>query len=91
MLKGKQLEGLKFRRQHSFGPYVLDFYSPQARLAIELDGAYHFNAVGDVSDSQRDKYLDDHGIEVLRFENKIVFEQSGLVLDYILERAQGRV
>ena len=36
MLKGKQIAGLKFRRQHSVGPYILDFYCPQIKLAIEL-------------------------------------------------------
>ena len=41
MLKGKQIAGLKFRCQHSVGPYVLDFYCPQIKLAIELDGEVH--------------------------------------------------
>ena len=40
-LKGKQIDGLKFRRQFGLGPYVLDFYCPEIRLCIELDGDIH--------------------------------------------------
>ncbi len=72
MLKGKQRAGLKFRRQHSVGPYILDFYCPQIKLAIELDGEVH-NRQQDY-DEQRSYFLnrvDD--IEVLRFENRTVF------------------
>lgn len=42
LLKGKKLDGRKFRRQHSVNQYVLDFYCPSERLAIELDGEHHF-------------------------------------------------
>ena len=72
MLKGKQIAGLKFRRQHSVGPYILDFYCPQIKLALELDGEVH-NRQQD-NDEQRSNFLnrvDD--IEVLRFENRTVF------------------
>ena len=41
LIKGQQIDGLKFRRQHSVGPYILDFYCPQFRLGIELDGEVH--------------------------------------------------
>ena len=41
-LKGRQLLGCKFRRQHGIGTFVVDFYSPEIRLAIELDGDSHF-------------------------------------------------
>ena len=76
MLKGKQIAGLKFRCQHSVGPYVLDFYCPQIKLAIELDGEVH-NRQQDY-DEQRSYFLnrvDD--IEVLRFENRTVACESG--------------
>ena len=46
LLKGKQLEGRKFRRQHSVGNYVLDFYCPSEKLAVELDGEPHFTDEG---------------------------------------------
>ena len=53
LLKGKQLEGRKFRRQHSVGKYILDFYCPSERLAIELDGEHHFTDDGLAYDEKR--------------------------------------
>jgi len=72
-LKSAQLGGYKFRRQHGVGPYVLDFYCPAARLAVELDGAGHADAVGQVHDAERDSYLGALGIRILRFENKLIW------------------
>lgn len=86
-LKRSQL-GYKFRRQHSIGFYILDFYCPTKRLAIELDGAHHFTPEGVISDRKRDSVLKEQGITVLRFENKLVFEHTLGVLDTILERLQ---
>lgn len=83
MLKGKQLEGRKFRRQHSVGNYILDFYSPSEKLAIELDGADHFTAAGFEYDEERTTYLNSLGIRVIRFENNLVFEASEGVLEEI--------
>jgi very-short-patch-repair endonuclease len=72
-LKGGQVAGWKFRRQHSVGPFVLDFYCPAARVAVELDGAGHFSAPGIAADVARDGYLRQQHIEVLRVENRDVF------------------
>ena len=72
-LKSAQLGGYKFRRQHGVGPYVLDFYCPAARLAVELDGAGHTDVVGQARDVARDSYLRALGIRVLRFENKLIW------------------
>ena len=74
-LKNKQIEGLKFRRQHSIGNYVVDFYCPQLNLGIELDGEFHASYQDIIRDEKRDKFLLDLGIRILRFENKIVFEK----------------
>ena len=82
-LKNKQLNGKRFRRQYSFGNFILDFYCPEVKLAIELDGKDHFTAVGVVKDLNRDEFLKEHGITVLRFENKLVFEQLEGVLNEI--------
>ncbi len=79
-LKQSQLEGRKFRRQHSVGSYILDFYCPAERLAIELDGEVHNNASAQEYDRERDTFLDCYGINVLRFENKWVFQQTEAVL-----------
>jgi very-short-patch-repair endonuclease len=72
-LKSAQLGGYKFRRQHGVGPYVLDFYCPAARLAVELDGASHADVVGQAHDTERDVYLRALSIRVLRFENKLIW------------------
>ncbi len=82
-LQRSQLEGRKFRRQHSFGNYVLDFYCPAEKLAVELDGRHHFSDAGFEADSERTKFLNGFGIRVLRFENKDVFENLEGVLQEI--------
>ena len=74
MLKGRQVEGIKFRCQYSIGPYVLDFYSPELHLGIELDGQPHFTSEGYDYDLQRSEYLSRiHNVQILRFENKEIF------------------
>lgn len=80
LLKGSQLVGRKFRRQHSVGPYILDFYCPSERLAVELDGAVHDSAEAQTYDRERALFLEQFGIQVLRFENKLVFQQTEGVL-----------
>ena len=79
LLKGKNIKGLKFRRQHSVGPYILDFYCPYLNLCIELDGAVHTNTKE--YDEQRTYYLERvANIQVIRFENKIVFQNPESIL-----------
>ena len=56
-LKSGQLAGRKFRRQHSVGAYILDFYCPEERIAVELDGASHYTVSGNLHDTARDEYL----------------------------------
>jgi len=79
-LQKRKLEGRKFRRQHSIGKYIIDFYCPEEKLAIELDGADHFWEEGIKRDKDKTDYLNKFGIRVLRFENKWVFED----LEYVL-------
>ncbi|MGL5683128.1 MAG: endonuclease domain-containing protein [Marinifilaceae bacterium] len=78
------LKPFRFRRQHSFGPYILDFYSPSTLIAIELDGVQHSTDEGLEYDKRRDDYLLDNGIVVLRFENKAVFDMESNVIDVIV-------
>ena len=69
MLKSRQL-GVKFRRQFSVGQFILDFYSPEIKLCVELDGAPHFTYGGSDYDYERTEYLKEyHDIRTLRFEN----------------------
>lgn len=83
LLKSKQLEGRKFRRQHSVGNYILDFYCTTERLAIELDGAHHFTEEGMQYDEERTAYLNSVDIRVIRFENKLVFIDPEYILKEI--------
>ncbi len=83
LLQGKQHGGNKFRRQHSVGNYILDFYCPSEKLAIELDGAGHYTEEGIKKDEIRTQFLNEVGIKVLRFENKLVFEKTEWVLEEI--------
>jgi very-short-patch-repair endonuclease len=82
-LKSKYLDGRKFRRQHSIGKYIVDFYCPLERLIIELDGDPHGDPVKVFNDSVRDKYLEELGFTVLRFENRLVFQEPEFVLNEI--------
>ncbi|UII24020.1 endonuclease domain-containing protein [Fulvivirga ligni] len=83
VLKNKQLEGRKFRRQYSVGNYILDFYCTSERLCIELDGADHFTVSGYEYDKERTAYLNSHNIRVIRFENKEVFDHLDALLEEI--------
>ena len=88
LLKGKNVAGLKFRRQYSVDNYILDFYCTRLKLAIELDGDYHFHLGQPVSDKQRDEYLlQQYGIKTLRFENQVVFEHPYVIVNAILQSA----
>ncbi|MEQ8477307.1 DUF559 domain-containing protein [Fulvivirga sp.] len=83
LLSGKKLEGRKFRRQHSVANYILDFYCPSEKLAIELDGQGHFEAAQAEYDRERDLFINHLGIKVLRFENKEVFEHPEALLEQV--------
>ncbi len=85
-LKGRQIEGLKWRRQFGIGPYILDFYCPSLHLCIELDGAQHYTIQGGENDLQREEWLlQEHGIHTIRFENKDVFDNHDAVIEHIRE------
>ena len=86
MLKGRQMDGAKFRRQFSIGPYILDFYCPEYQICVELDGDGHYSADGYEHDQKRSKYLYDvHGITTFRYENKDVFKYPEAISKQICE------
>jgi len=87
-LKSSKL-GKKIRRQHSVGPYVIDFYCATERVAIELDGAQHFTEEGMYHDEVRTMYLNSLNIRVIRFENAKVFEELEKVLEEIKTTLMG--
>jgi len=83
LVKGSRFEGRKFVRQHSVGNYILDFYCPSEKLAVELDGKAHFSTAGQLYDLERRAFLESKGILIVRFENRHVFDDTEWVLDTI--------
>jgi len=84
-LRSKRLVDSKFFRQYSVGPYILDFYCPLKRLAIELDGGQHAETRQQAYDERRTDYLRQKGITVVRFWDNEVFHNTTDVLEKIIE------
>ena len=82
-LRGQRFGGLKFFRQYSVGPYILDFYCPKLRLAIELDGGQHAEPTRQEYDEARTEHLTTKEIRVLRFWNNQVLTETDAVLQRI--------
>ena len=87
-LQHRKLLGKKFRRQSSVGPYIVDFYCPECRLVIELDGAPHFGPNSEEYDQKRTEYLEKAGLRVIRFENRDVRDNIEFVLEAIKQNLQ---
>ncbi|OGW51445.1 MAG: hypothetical protein A2Y81_07475 [Nitrospirae bacterium RBG_13_43_8] len=84
-LKGKGLNNYKFRRQYSVGKFVIDFYCPKSKLAIEVDGDSHFVEGAKERDRERQTIIETFGITFLRFTNREIYENIDGVLDKIVE------
>ena len=82
LLKGRGVGGWKFRRQQGVGPYVLDFYCPELRLCVEIDGDSHCHKFA--YDEQRTVFLNQQGICVLRFRNEMIWTDVNAVVSEIL-------
>jgi very-short-patch-repair endonuclease len=80
-LKNSQFEGRKFRRQSSIKSFIVDFYCPEEKLVIELDGDFHFDENVMKDDRKRKQILEEEGLKVIRFENQEVL----LNLDKVLK------
>jgi len=83
-LKSRQL-GSKFRRQYGIGPYIVDFYCREARLAVEIDGDSHYTELAGVYDIKRDEFIRNVGIRVVRFTNEEVMRNASAVIQQIRE------
>ncbi|MCC5839414.1 MAG: N-6 DNA methylase [Opitutales bacterium] len=83
LLRNRQLSGAKFRRQHQFGDYILDFYCDEAKLVVECDGEVHETKDRQAKDAKRDAYLQSQGLKVLRFKNQQVLADTESVLEGI--------
>jgi very-short-patch-repair endonuclease len=86
-LRARQFQGLKFRRQHGIGPYIVDFYCPEQSLVIEVDGDSHADDDQIVKDRQREKYLRSRGLRVIRYINDDIVKN----LEGVLEDLAGEV
>ena len=82
-IRNRQIEQCRFRRQYSVGPYILDFYCPTIRLAIELDGKQHEEQESALYDSEREKYLMDLDIKTIRYQNGDVMKNTKNVIENI--------
>ena len=82
-------EGLKFRRQHPLGRYVVDFYCPAARLVVEVDGQSHGMGGRPEQDAVRDRWLWEQGLRVLRFDAADVIGDLEAVVIAILVASRG--
>lgn len=82
-IRGRQLMGIKFRRQHSIPSYIVDFVSLENKLVIELDGGDHSKEETKVYDHNRTKFLAQKGYKVIRFWNNDILKQISEVLEAI--------
>ena len=87
----KRPNGLKFRRQHPTGHYVLDFFCSDARLAIEVDGEAHTLGSRPQRDAVRDNWLAASGIHSLRIPASEVLKDADAVLRHIVAEALARL
>ena len=74
----------RFTRQKVIGPYILDFYCHKARLAVEVDGAQHYEKDGQEADRRRTHYLSAVGITVLRLSNADINTRFSAACEEIL-------
>ena len=84
------MDGRKFRRQHSIGNYIVDFYCASEKLIIELDGQVHHNLAAEIYDQNRTDFLEESGFKIIRFENKLVFNQLDSVLREIRDNFKSK-
>jgi very-short-patch-repair endonuclease len=84
-LSRKQMNGFKFRRQYSVNQYVIDFYCPELKLAIEIDGDSHYGYLSEKYDNERQKYIESFGIHFMRFTNDDVCNNINGVLQMIYD------
>ena len=79
-LRKKEFYGMKFFRQYSIGPYILDFYCPNMKLAVELDGGQHNQCERKEYDAARSEYLKAQGIEVIRFwDHEVLLDMESVL------------
>ena len=88
-LRGRRLDGIRFRRQHPEGPYILDFYCEDAKLAVEVDGSGHEHPDQARHDNRRTEWLNLRGIAVYRIAARDVLANLEGVLEALKHRVRG--
>jgi very-short-patch-repair endonuclease len=86
-IRKKKILGVRFRRQYSIGKYIVDFYSPQLKLAIEIDGKSHDTQSKQEYDAIREKEIKELGINILRFRNHEVLDE----LDNVVKKIESAI
>ena len=85
-VRNRQFYGMRFFRQYSIGPYILDFYCPIVKLAVELDGGQHNQFEHKEYDATRSEYLKAQGIDVMRFWNhEVLHDMQGVLTKLALK------
>ena len=84
-LRHKQLRSIQFYRQKPIGQFVVDFYAPQAKLVVEVDGSQHLDPEKAQKDARRTATLERQGIRVLRFNNLQVLQELEAVVEAIFQ------
>ena len=74
---------VRFSRQKVLGKYIVDFYSASAKIIIELDGSQHFEEAGQKYDKNRDEYLKEYGLNIIRIPNNEINENFDGVCEYL--------
>jgi very-short-patch-repair endonuclease len=87
----KRPSGIKFRRQHPTGPFILDFFCSDARMAIEVDGEAHSRGLNPARDAVRDQWLVRAGVATLRIPVREVLSNLDGVVTHIVEQAKARL
>jgi len=90
-IRNRQIGGVQFYRQKTLLSFIVDFYSPKAKLVIELDGSQHFEAECQAKDQRRDAQLACAGLKVLRFDDRQVLSETEVVLKMIYDEVVARI
>jgi very-short-patch-repair endonuclease len=90
-LRGRRPDRPTFRRQHPFGSFILDFYCSAARLAIEVDGATHWDEAAQAKDEARDRWLMGQGVRVSRTPASEIYRDLSQVADGAIAQAEALI
>ena len=84
-IRKKQVRDAPFLRQRPIGKYIVDFYSPEMNLVVEVNGGQHFEKLGKAADEERDAFLQSRGLKILRFSNVDVLKNLDAVVEVIFQ------